>query len=165
MDTHVPLCTPRSASRRRSTSPARRARLDYVTAPALWATWHPATVDVRDVPARPITTGESSGGGDRSRRPSRAGALDRGSVHPAIVLAVATDTPDGTARIEYHLAAAPRGTRFRRVLAFRSKRLPWRLLDTTFTRWMLERQSRKALRNLVVVLTASPVQATLQRQP
>ena len=44
---------------------------------------------------------------------------------------------------------------FQRTLAFRSKRLPWRLLDSTLTRWILVRQSARALANLKQVLEDS----------
>ena len=33
---------------------------DYVTNPTLWHTWHPATVEVRHAPKRPLTTGETA---------------------------------------------------------------------------------------------------------
>jgi hypothetical protein len=39
-----------------------------------------------------------------------------------------------------------------RTLDFRSKRRPWRALDSTLTCWILARQSSRALRNLKKVI-------------
>src|SRR2546427_185831 len=38
--------------------PPRRV-FDYASTPALWRTWHPATVEVREVPNRPLIAGET----------------------------------------------------------------------------------------------------------
>lgn len=65
---------------------------------------------------------------------------------------IATDTDSGVARIRYKLSSTAAGCRFHRSLEFRSKRWPWRMLDSTLTRWILERQSARALRNLKQVL-------------
>ena len=65
---------------------------------------------------------------------------------------ISTDTRRGAAHIVYRLIAINDGSRFQRTLDFRSKQQPWRALDSTFTRWVLVRQSAHALANLKAVL-------------
>jgi uncharacterized protein YndB with AHSA1/START domain len=125
---------------------------NYVTTAALWHMWHPATVEVRNVPHRPLTTGETM-----LEFIAVAGRRDQAlwtvvSCVPPQSWEISTDTPNGTARITYTLTGKDGGCRFHRTLTFRSKRLLWRLLDATLTRWMLVHQSAKALQNLKVVL-------------
>lgn len=127
---------------------------DYVTTPALWHTWHPATVAVRNVPSRPLVTGETmleviAVAGRRTEA-----LWTVGTCVPPALWGIATDTDDGAARIVYRITPTPIGSRFHRTLDFRSKRWPWRALDSTLTRWILERQSSRALRNLGRVLRA-----------
>lgn len=129
---------------------------DYVTTPALWHTWHPATASVRDVPLRPLVTGETM--------IERIAAVGRSFDARWVVLAcerprlwvIATATDNGDARIVYRVAPAGAGCRFHRTLDFRSRRWPWRALDRTLARWMLARQSARALANLARVLEAAP---------
>ena len=121
---------------------------DYVTTPALWHTWHPATVSVRGAPPRPLTTGERAveliavG-----RRRDEAEWIVR-DCQPPRLWEISTETANGVARIVYRLSAAAGGCHFQRTLEFRSKRWPWRALDSTLTRWLLLRQSARALANL-----------------
>ncbi len=131
--------------------PAREV-FDYATTPALWRTWHPATVAVRDVPERPLTTGETmletiavAGRREEALWTVRACEAPRRWE-------IATDAASGAADIVYLVEPAPAGCSVHRTLRFRSKRWPWRVLDTTLTRWILERQSSRALRNLKRVL-------------
>ena len=124
----------------------------YVTTPALWHTWHPATVSVRDVPDRPLVLGETmreliAVAGRRSEALWTVCACDAPSRWE-----ISTDTPRGAAHIVYRLIAIEGGCRFQRTLDFRSKQQPWRALDSTFTRWVLVRQSARALANLKAVL-------------
>ena len=132
-----------------------RQVFDYITTPALWHTWHPATVEVQGVPERPLTTGETA-----LEIISVLGRRDRATwtvtrcVTPEL-WEIRTETANGVARIEYRIAAVPNGSSFHRTLEFRSRRMPWRLLDSTFTRWVLRRQSARALRNLKRVLERS----------
>lgn len=125
---------------------------DYVTTAALWHKWHPATVEVRNVPNRPLTTGETI-----LELIAVAGRHDQAlwtviSCVPPQSWEIATNTPNGTARITYTLTVIGGSCRFHRTLRFRSKHLVWRLLDSTLIRWMLVRQSAKALHNLKAVL-------------
>ena len=124
----------------------------YVTTPALWSTWHPATVAVRDVPQRPLTTGETaveviSVAGRRGEATWTVRACT-----PPRSWEIVTDNAQGSARIVYRLTPVAGGTRFHRTLYFRSKRWPWRALDSTLMRWVLVRQSARALANLKAVL-------------
>lgn len=132
-----------------------REVFDYVTTPALWHTWHPATVEVRDVPQRPLTTGETM-----LEVIDVAGRRDQAvwtvvACVPPERWEIATETRTGVAHIVYRLSPVSAGCRFHRTLQFRSKRAPWRWLDSTLTRWILVRQSRRALRNLKRVLEQS----------
>lgn len=125
-----------------------RQVFDYVTTPARWETWHPATAGVRDVPDRPLSTGETA-----IEIIAMAGRRVEATwivrvCAPPRCWEISTDTPQGAAHIVYRVAPIERGCRFVRTLAFRSKHWPWRLLDSTLTRWLLKRQSARALRNL-----------------
>ncbi len=127
---------------------------DFATTPALWQRWHPATVEVRDVPARPLTTGETMLEEIAVAGRREAALWTVTACVPAERWEIATDTPSGDAYIVYRIAAAAPGCRFHRTLRFRSKRWPWRALDTTLLRWVLVRQSARALANLKAVLEA-----------
>ena len=129
-----------------------QAVFDYVTTPALWHTWHPATVEVRDVPNRPLIRGETA-----LELIAVAGRRDQALWTVAACTApqrweIATDTDKGSARIVYQVLPLDSGSRFHRTLEFRSKHWPWRALDSTLMRWVLERQSARALRRLKEVL-------------
>jgi uncharacterized protein YndB with AHSA1/START domain len=121
---------------------------DYATTPALWSTWHPATLAVRDAPARPLAAGETMVEQIRAlglRFDARWTVL--ACERPAL-WAIATETPRGDARIVYRVSALDTGSLFRRTLQYRSRHWPWRTLDANLTRWLLARQSARALANL-----------------
>ena len=125
---------------------------DFVTAPAFWSTWHPATVRVIGVPNRPLTLGETA-----LELIAVAGRRDQALWTVQVCIApqrweIATETDQGHARITYQIAPIDTGSRFHRTLEFRSKRWPWRALDSTVTRWILERQSGRAMLKLKAVL-------------
>ena len=124
----------------------------YVTTPALWHTWHPATVEVRNVPSRPLVAGETMLEviAVLGRREEALWTVQACSAPH--LWEIATDTPSGAAHIDYRITATARGCRFHRVLEFRSRQWPRRSLDSTLTRWILVRQSAQALRNLKRVM-------------
>lgn len=134
--------------------PARQV-FEYVTTPALWHTWHPATVEVRDVPRRPLVTGEAMLEviAVAGRRKEALWTVQ--ACKPPHLWEIATDTGSGAAHIVYRITETAAGCRFHRSPEFRSERWPWRGLDSTLTRWILERQSARALRNLKRVLKAA----------
>jgi hypothetical protein len=124
----------------------------YVTTPARWHLWHPATVEVRGVPDRPLVAGETAleliaFAGRKAEVLWTVQACN--APHRWEIVA---DTDEGAARIVYRIDPTDGGSFFQRTLEFRSKRWPWRSLDSTLTRWLLERQSARALRNLKEVL-------------
>lgn len=128
---------------------------NYVTTAALWRTWHPATAEVRNVPNRPLTTGETI-----LEFIAVAGRHDQAvwtvvSSEPPRRWEIVTDTQNGAAHITYLVIPKDHGCCFQRTLQFRSKRFPWRLLDSTLTRWILMNQSARALRNLKIALERS----------
>ena len=129
-----------------------QAVFDYVTTPALWRTWHPATVDVCGVPNRPLGKGETA-----LELIAVAGRRDQAlwtvtECAPPQRWEIVTETDKGSAQIVYRIVPLASGSRFQRTLVFRSKGWPWRALDSTLTRWILERQSARALRKLKDVL-------------
>lgn len=127
---------------------------EFVSTPAYWSRWHPATRLVRDAPERPMVLGETllehfSVAGRRLKARWTVCVCE-----PHKRWAIATDTPHGVARITYQISAEGTGCRFERKLQFRSKFWLWRLLDSNLTRWVLEHQSDRALRRLKALLEA-----------
>lgn len=125
---------------------------DYATTPALWSTWHPATVAVRQTPERPLKVGETA-----REIISMGGRTDEAvwtvrACEPPRLWTIDTETQKGAAKITYRIEPRTRGCVFHRTLDFRSKGLPWRLLDSTLTKSLLVRQSREALQNLKRVI-------------
>jgi len=125
---------------------------NYVTAPYLWEAWHPATASVSDVPERPIVVGESV------RENIDVGFKQFATTWTVVecdsprTWVIVTDSGEGVARIRYEVTPMGAGVRFRRILEYRSRVLPWRALDSWLMRWVLGRQSRKALDQLKAVL-------------
>lgn len=126
----------------------------FVTNPARWSRWHPATVAVRGVPDRPLALGETvvETIGAAGRRFEATWTVH--ACEPPRRWVIETTSAEGDARIEYQLEPGARGCRFTRLLWFRSHRAPWRWLDRNLTRWLLARQSRRALDNLQRLLSA-----------
>ena len=127
---------------------------DYATDASLWHTWHPATASVSNVRAGPLAVGESV------HEDIRVGPWKFAATWVVVESerpshwAIETETPDGVSRIDYNVQPHGTGSRFTRVLAFRSKVYPWKALDTTLLRWMLTPQSRRALDQLKRVTEA-----------
>jgi uncharacterized protein YndB with AHSA1/START domain len=126
----------------------------FVTTPAQWHLWHPATHSVRDVPDRPLVTGETmlesiSAAGRRFDALWTVLACDAPRTW-----AIAAETRQGAAHITYTLSPRGTGCSFERRLLYRSSHAPWRWLDSNFTRWLLQRQSQQALANLKRVMEA-----------
>ena len=126
---------------------------EFVTNPHQWGSWHPATAAVRAAPHRPLRVGESVVESIRA-------AGRRFEAHWVVQVAqeprwwrIETETSRGCARIDYELDATSTGCFFRRTLQYRTAGA-WRVLDGTVTRWLLERQSRQALRRLRALLEA-----------
>ncbi|TDP73987.1 SRPBCC family protein [Roseateles toxinivorans] len=127
---------------------------DFVSTPAHWSRWHPATRLVREAPERPLVLGETvlEHIGMVGRRFQARWTVC--ACEPVNRWAIATDTPHGVARITYLIVAEGTGCRFERRLQFRSKFWLWRLFDANLTRWVLEHQSSRALRRLKILLEA-----------
>jgi hypothetical protein len=126
---------------------------------ARWHEWHPATRSVESVPDRPLGLGETvcehiRAGGRRFSATWTVIGIDAPQLW-----VIATDTPQGLARIRYRLVSetGPGGaavTRFHRTLEFRSRPRLLRALDPWVRRWVLAPQSRRALDNLKRVIEA-----------
>lgn len=125
---------------------------DFATNAFRWPRWHPATRAVRDVPDRPLRVGETVVESIRAGGRSFDAIWTVLACEPPRRWVIATHSAQGAAWIEYTLQPRAGGTRFRRELRYRSHRWPWRLLDRTLMRWILTRQSARALRRLRSVL-------------
>lgn len=126
---------------------------EFVCNPHHWASWHPATAAVRAAPHRALRVGESVIESIRA-------AGRRFEARWVVQIAeesrwwrIETETRRGCARLDYQLDATSTGCYFRRTLQYRSAGR-WGVLDGTLTAWLLERQSRRALRRLRALLEA-----------
>ena len=119
-----------------------------VTNASQWPRWHPATASVRDTPDRPLVQGESVVESIRAAGRSFDARWVVVECDAPRHWVIATDSPQGCARIEYTLTPEHAGTRFTRCLRWRSHTALWAWCDRWLTRWILARQSRRALRNL-----------------
>lgn len=125
---------------------------DFVTTPAFWTLWRPATQEVFDPTDHPLLYGEIV---TEIMSVARRRCTAEWSViasEPPHLWSMATDTPAGEARITYRLAPCPRGTRLIRTVAYRCHRAPIRWLDNTLLRWILTRHTERALNNLKKIL-------------
>ena len=125
---------------------------DYVTAPSLWKTWHPATSSVSGVPDRPIRLGETVRESIRVGIKRFETTWEVVECRPPESWAISTDSGEGVALIRYDLRREGEGTRFTRVMEFRSRFYPWKALDTWLMKWILARNSRQALTQLKKLL-------------
>lgn len=133
---------------------AAEAAFAFVTNPSRWSRWHPATLAVRGVPDRPLALGETvvETIGAAGRRFEATWTVR--VCEPPRRWVIETTSAEGDARIEYQLEPGAGGCRFTRLLWFRSQRAPWRWLDRNLTRWLLARQSRRALDKLQRLVSA-----------
>jgi uncharacterized protein YndB with AHSA1/START domain len=125
----------------------------YVTTPANWPRWHPASVAVEGATDHPLDVGEQvtedfcvAGRRGRATWIVRERQPDR-----RWVIEAATDRR-GHATITYTLTAQPGGTEFRRDLVYAVHQLYWRLLDRLLLRPRVRAESEEALRRLKAVL-------------
>lgn len=117
-----------------------------------WVRWHPATASVRGVPDRPLDSGETVIESIRAGGRAFDATWTVLTSEPPRHWTIATDSAQGAAWIEYIIAPDAQGTHFARTLRFRSHRAPWRWLDGTLARWVLARQSRRALDRLRTII-------------
>lgn len=136
----------------------------FVTNASRWRLWHPATAAVREAPDRPLTAGETIVETIRAFGRTFDARWTVEVCEPPRQWAIATATERGAARIVYRLNPADGGCRFRRTLDFRSEGM-WRMLDSTIARFVLARQSARALANLRRVLEAGARSTSPPFQP
>lgn len=128
---------------------------DYVTRPARWKEWHPASQGVHDITDESLVAGrrfeEEVLSAGRQRRltwlveESRPGQRWRASAYMA----------DGsTVRLTYEMAAAGEGTRFTRTLEYTLRPRLLRWLNDLFLWKKIQAESEKALANLCARLTS-----------
>jgi Polyketide cyclase / dehydrase and lipid transport len=128
------------------------AVFEFVTNASLWHFWHPATASVSATPPRPLGVGEQVTESIRAGARSFSATWTVLVCEPPALWVIATDTPQGAARIVYELRDDGALTRFFRTLSYRSHRWPWSMFDHNLTRLMLHKQSERALANLKHVL-------------
>lgn len=119
-----------------------------------WPRWHPATASVRETPDRPLVRGESVIESIRAAGRSFEATWIVVECDAPRRWVIATDSPQGSAWIEYTLTPQHAGTRFTRRLRWRSHHALWAWCDRSLTRWFLTRQSRHALANLASLFHA-----------
>jgi uncharacterized protein YndB with AHSA1/START domain len=122
-----------------------------VTNACQWPRWHPATASVREAPDRPLLRGDSVVESIRAAGRSFDARWIVVECDTPRRWVIATDSPQGSAWIEYTLVLDDAGTRFTRRLRWRSHHAPWTWLDHSLTRWILARQSRQAMSNLAAL--------------
>jgi len=129
---------------------------DYVTTPANWPVWHPASISVSGSSDHPLGLGEEVveefvAGGRRGRatwRVTRRKAPHRWRIEAS--------SPQGQAAIAYRLSAEGGDTVFERDLSYRMPNVWLALLDVLVLRRRMDRESRIALARLKRVLEDSP---------
>jgi uncharacterized protein YndB with AHSA1/START domain len=134
---------------------AREDVFNFVTTPAYWHQWHPATRSVQNVPERPLIVSETILEHIRAAWRSFDATWTVLECEPHEMWVIATDTALGASRITYRFVSvdpARNACEFQRTLEYRSRRWPWTALDATFTRRKLEAQSQTALANLKRVM-------------
>jgi hypothetical protein len=128
---------------------------DYVTTPANWPVWHPASISVSGSSNHPLRLGEEIveefvAGGRRGRatwRVTRRKAPHRWRIEAS--------WPQGQAVISNLLSAEGVDTVFRRDLSYEMPNAWLALLDLLVLRRRMDRESRIALQRLKLVLEGS----------
>jgi uncharacterized protein YndB with AHSA1/START domain len=130
-----------------------QAVFDLATNASLWHYWHPATASVSATLSRPLELGEQVTEEIRAGRRRFSALWTVIAREPPHLWVIATDTPQGDARIAYELRSDGEVlTRFFRTLSYRSHGWPWRFFDRNLTHSVLTAQSERALANLKRVL-------------
>ncbi len=129
---------------------------EFVTNAAQWKRWHPATVEVTGVPNRALGLGETIDERIQAGPRRFSARWTVTECKPPRRWVIATDAPDGAAKITYKLTEHQGVCYFERTLEYESRKLPWKWFDGSLTRWVLTRQSEQALRNLKRVIEAAP---------
>lgn len=122
---------------------------DYVTTPANWPRWHPASRAVRGITDRTPKVGESvvetfEIAGRRDDATWTTVELD--SPHRWVIYSSAPG--GGSARIVYTMSAKNGGTLWERDISYRGSNLLFGLLNVLQIRAVMESDSAKALANV-----------------
>jgi uncharacterized protein YndB with AHSA1/START domain len=124
----------------------------FATNASLWHHWHPATEAVSGVENRPLVVGDTVTESIRAAGRRFSATWTVLACEAPTLWVIATRTGEGDARIVYEVRSEGARSRFIRTLQCRSRRWPWSALDGNLTRWVLARQSERALTNLKQVL-------------
>jgi uncharacterized protein YndB with AHSA1/START domain len=122
---------------------------DFITTPANWPQWHPASVNVEGnadhslLPGEEITENISVAG-----RPGQViwSARERSAPHRWVIDGIGKD--GGRATITYTLSPHPDGTHFERELVYTMPNPLLAVLDWLIIRWRMKADSAEALRRL-----------------
>jgi len=121
---------------------------DYITTPANWPAWHPATRTVSGSAAHSLLIGEQvteafvAGG----RQGSCIWQVTQREV--PCLWTIETSTPEAQAEITYRLKAHGETTRFERELTYAASSNWFWILDFLLMRRRMQRESRIALEQL-----------------
>jgi uncharacterized protein YndB with AHSA1/START domain len=127
----------------------------FVTTPANWPRWHPASKAVSGAVDHSLKPGERlieevETAGYRGQ----ASWVVREREAPVRWLIEGEGNTGGHALITYRLSVQPDGTRFERELVYRMPNAWYALLDLLFVRRRMAAQSAEALRRLKALLEA-----------
>jgi uncharacterized protein YndB with AHSA1/START domain len=124
------------------------AVFDYVTTPANWPKWHPASRSVSGAADHSLLIGEMVT--EEFVVGGRAGSCvwhvrEREAPHLWMITA---STPQGQAEITYRLTSQGDDTTFERKLTYAMSGIGFKILDFLLMRWRMRRESRLALKRL-----------------
>jgi len=129
---------------------------DFITTPANWPQWHPASVSVSTNADHSLLQGE--GVTEEISVAGRRGQvtwLVRERTAPGRWVIDGTGKDRGRATITYMLTAHPGGTNFERELVYTMPNALLAVLDWLIIRWRMKTDSMAALQRLKGLLEAS----------
>jgi uncharacterized protein YndB with AHSA1/START domain len=129
---------------------------DYVTTPAHWPLWHPASLGVSPIADHSLEVGEEVT--EEYLAAGRHGWIvwrvtEKQAPHVWTIVAA---NPAVRAILTYRLTADAEATRFQRELVYHVSKLGLAILDVLILRRRMARESRMALQRLKHILEASP---------
>ncbi|VVD87076.1 polyketide cyclase [Pandoraea nosoerga] len=133
-----------------------QAVYDYVTTPANWPAWHPASLAVQGTTDRPLALGDEVA--EEFRLAGRHGILHWRVIEakpPLTWRAEAEVNRRPSAQVRYTLTPDGSGTRFERDFIYRTPNLLFLILDPLFVGPRMRAESAQGARQLARVLGAS----------
>lgn len=130
---------------------------DYVTRPARWKEWHPASLGTGGLPPDPLEAGAAFEEDVRSAGQLRHLRWTVKECKPALRWAADAVMDDGSrVSLLYELEPRGQGTRFTRTLEYHLKPLHLRLVNALLMWRRVQAESRLALSNLTRHFASTP---------